>query len=150
MMDRNIWDFQRDMTNRLFSINVVNLWLGKQLARYGEFWRGIGAQAIGWAFINIIIAVVGGRQARKKFDELADPNDDDIQIREGRRLQRILAINAPLNLVYMWGGYRLVRRHKDRVFMRGNGWGIVLQGVILLCFDTFHLRRITRILRSRR
>ncbi len=149
-LNNNIWDFQRRMTGRLFTINLINFWLGRRLAQRGDFLRGVGTQAVGWAVINIGIAVIGGEQARKKLDSLPDPNAVDVQQRESKNLRRILAINAPLNLVYMWGGLRLARRKNGNTFLRGNGWGIVLQGFILLCFDTFHLRRVSQIWQSRR
>jgi hypothetical protein len=60
-------------------------------------------------------------------------------------MRRILAINAPLNLVYIASGLLLAKRSPKDVNRRGMGWGIVLQGLLLLAFDTFHLKRVSEI-----
>jgi hypothetical protein len=82
---------------------------------------------------------------RRRLDRLEDPNNAEVQHDETRKLRRILAINAPLNLVYMFSGYLLAKRKPEDLYMRGNGWGIILQGFILLLFDTFHLRRVNQL-----
>ncbi|MFW5748265.1 MAG: DUF6992 family protein [Chloroflexota bacterium] len=140
-----IWQFSRVLSSRLMNINLFNIWLGRRLIRQGEFWRGVGTQAVGWGVINIAIAAFGLLNTRSKLDKLDDVNDPEAAIEQTRGLRRALRINAPLNLLYMWGGYRLAARSGENTYRRGTGWGIVLQGFILLCFDTFHLSKVLKI-----
>lgn len=151
MREMSIWEFNRALTRRLALINVVNVLLGKRLLRENGVWYGIGTQAVGWGLINIGIAVFGRISTRRRINGLDNPLDDSVMEQERRSLHRILLINTPLNLLYMWGGYRLAcseRARQDSV-MRGNGWGIVIQGALLFVIDLTHTILISRI-QSRR
>jgi hypothetical protein len=138
----NIWNFQSQLTGRLIGINIANFLAGQRLQKFDGFWRGVGTQAVGWAVINIGIGVVGSIGTSRRLDKLDDPNTAEVQQEETRKLRRILAINRPLNYLYMLGGFLLARRNQDDAFLRGNGWGIILQGFILLLFDSHHLKRV--------
>lgn len=143
----DIWQFNHALSRRLLGINVVNVWLGRRLMRGQGFWKGVGTQAVSWGVINIGIAVFGTLGTRRKLDSLDDPQDDAAMREQTRSLHRILRINAPLNLLYILGGYLWARRSKYDAYQRGNGWGVVLQGILLLIFDTFHLSRISKMKR---
>lgn len=148
MEQMNIWEFNQQLTARLLNINMLNIEVGRRLTRSSRsLWRGIGTQAVGWGIINIGIAMFGRIGTRRRLDELDNPFDEAVMQKETRNLRRILTINAPLNLVYMWGGWQLVKRSKS-ADVRGNGWGIMLQGLILLFFDSFHLNQVSKMDRS--
>jgi hypothetical protein len=95
-----------------------------QLSRR-PFWIGFGQQAIGWGLIDALIALIAGRSAARSIN--------------GRTLRRILLINAGLDVLYMLGGFLFARTKgaaDDK--RRGQGWGIVLQGLFLFNFDLIH------------
>jgi len=143
----DIWEFNRDLTGRLMNINLVNLEMGRQLMKVkNPFWRGFGTQAVAWAVINIGIALIGKMGTSKRIDALENPYDETIMGAETRKLRRILLINTPLNWLYMLGGYRWAKRTQDE-YQKGNGWGIVLQGFILFCFDSTHSILVSRLKR---
>ncbi|MDX2075758.1 MAG: hypothetical protein SFZ02_04970 [bacterium] len=143
----DIWEFNRTLTNRLMNINLVNLEFGRQLMKNkNPFWRGFGTQAVAWAVINIGIALVGKFGTNKLIDTLDNPYDEAIMRGETRKLRRILLINTPLNWLYMLGGYNWAKRAND-TYQKGNGWGIVLQGFILFCFDSTHSIIVSRLKR---
>jgi hypothetical protein len=89
------------------------------------FWIGFGQQAIGWGVIDALIALFAGRSTSRSFS--------------GQTLRRILLFNAALDVLYMLGGFILARTKgatDDK--LRGQGWGIVLQGLFLFKFDLIH------------
>ena len=89
------------------------------------FWIGVGQQAIGWGIIDALIALVAGRSTSKPFS--------------GKTLRRILLFNAGLDILYILGGLSLARtKGATDEKMRGQGWGIVLQGLFLFKFDLIH------------
>lgn len=146
----DIWDFNRALTRRLALVNIVNVLIGKRLLREGGVWQGIGIQAVSWGLINIGIAVIGRRSTEMRRRALDDPLDETVMEQERRSLRRILLINTPLNLLYMWGGYRLAQSERARQdgVARGSGWGIVIQGAILFVNDLAHTILIGRVKRS--
>ena len=89
------------------------------------FWIGVGQQAIGWGLIDALIALIAGRPNSKPFSE--------------KILRRILLFNAALDMLYMLGGFIFARtKGPTDEKMRGQGWGIVLQGLFLFKFDLIH------------
>jgi hypothetical protein len=89
------------------------------------FWIGVGQQAIGWGLIDALIALVAGRSSAKSFS--------------GKTLRRVLLINAGLDVLYMLGGFIFARtKGAADEKMRGQGFGIVLQGLFLFKFDLIH------------
>lgn len=138
-----IWNFQKKVARRLFRLNILNVYIGIRLQKRGGFWGGVGAQAVGWGLINIAIAVLGNRFASRRRSSLDDPTRSDVVRKERHSLRRIFLINIPLNFAYMWSGKQLAEKYgnKDSV-VRGHGWGIMLQGLILFFFDTFHFLSI--------
>lgn len=145
----NYWLFNERLNRRLFVIHGANVVVGLLLSPFGAFWRGFGSQNIGWGAISLGIGVVGRWQGERKFMSLQNPYAAEVMAKEARNLRRILAVNVPLNFVYMLGGYRLLRRaagdDAGAQRQRGMGWGIIAQGVLLLCFDTFHVLRVPRV-----
>lgn len=145
MEQMNIWEFNNRLTSRLLNINLANIEIGRRLIKSKRpFLRGIGTQALAWGVINIGIAIIGGNSTRRRLDALDDPFDKQTIQQEKRKLRRILMINTPLNLLYVWGGSRLARHGKSAT-ARANGLGVILQGLILFGFDTFHLNEVSKL-----
>ena len=99
------------------------------------FWIGFGQQAIGWGLIDALIALAAGRSASRSF---SGPTLRRSTLRRST-LRRILLINAGLDVLYMLGGFVFARTKgatDDK--LRGQGWGIVLQGLFLFKFDLIH------------
>jgi len=142
--EMNIWEFNRVLSNRLLRNNLINIWIGSRLRdRENDFLRGVGTQAIGWGVINIGIAIFGLVTTSRRLDKLDDPFDPDAVRKETRNIRWALLINTPLNFLYMLGGWRFARSaDKDDHFKRGNGWGIILQGLMLFLHDYYHLRKV--------
>jgi hypothetical protein len=94
------------------------------------FWIGVGQQAIGWGVIDALIALIAGRLNSKPFTG---------KTLRRNTLRRILLFNAALDVLYMLGGFILARtKGATDEKMRGQGWGIVLQGLFLFEFDLIH------------
>ncbi|MEO0562231.1 MAG: hypothetical protein AAF125_08955 [Chloroflexota bacterium] len=140
MEKQQIWQFQRSVSRRLMwwaGLNVVlGLWLQQ---RRNKFWRGVGMQAVSWGAINAAIAGGGTFFARRRERYGDAPYSDPVLGREYTNLYRALWINAGLDIAYILGGMLLAwtRGSRDRL-MRGNGWGIVMQGGFLFIFDVIH------------
>jgi Family of unknown function (DUF6992) len=89
------------------------------------FWIGVGQQAIGWGLIDALIAIIAGRSTPRSLSS--------------QTLRRILLINAALDTLYMLGGFLFARtKGATNEKLRGQGWGIVLQGLFLFKFDLIH------------
>lgn len=138
-----IWEFNETLSERLFSWNIVNVFVGLILSLLKPFWQGIGSQSVGWGLINIAIAIVGSRVADRRYRNLTDPLDIEVTLRESRNLRRILWVNTFLDVIYVLGGLRLAqtRGKKDQMW-RGMGIGIVIQGAMLFIFDLIHARAV--------
>jgi hypothetical protein len=134
-----IWEFHRVVTGRLFRLNLINVLVGLSLQRCGRFLGGIGTQAVGWGVINIAIALIGAALTRRRYRRIDDPYAASLLHKERRSLRRLLIINAGLDVLYMLGGYHLAdKQGKTSESVRGHGWGIVIQGALLLIFDLIH------------
>ena len=69
----------------------------------------------------------------------------EVLAREARNLRRILLINTGLDVLYVTSGVALaLTLGVDNPFWRGNGWGIVVQGGFLFCFDLLHALGVPR------
>jgi hypothetical protein len=129
--------FSRNVSLRLLLWSALSKTVGVLLWRRGApFWRGFGAQAVGWGAIDGLIALSGLRPGRQPP---ADP------ARAARNLRRLLWFNAALDVGYMAGGVWLAHsKGRDDTGWRGQGWGIVVQGAFLFLFDLVHARRTPR------
>ncbi len=137
------WDFNRLLTSRLMTWAMTSTILGLILSAFGSFGRGLGSQFVGWAIVNAAIAFFGGRSSENKFTALGDQAyDPALQAEEARKLRRLLWINFGLDVLYMWGGWRLMTRKGAGGRTRGTGLGIILQGLFLFVFDGVHARQV--------
>lgn len=149
--ERGIWAFQERVSTLLFNWNSANISLGLIAGTRGGFWRGFGAQAVGWGLINWVIAAAGAHFGRKRRDALADPDSPEIFVKEQTNLRNILWINWALDWLYIWGGWRFLRGAKPKDSTRaGAGAGIMLQGLFLLIFDSWMLREVVEVKPARR
>lgn len=135
-----VWRFQNVVSRRLLIWAVGNVALGVWLQqRRNKFWRGVGMQSLSWGAINAGIAIIGSGVANWRKSRMENPYAAPIVEKEHRNLFRALWINAILDVFYVLGGLALAltRGKRDRL-MRGNGWGVVMQGGFLLLFDAIH------------
>jgi hypothetical protein len=88
-----------------------------------------------WNVVNLGIATAGfygAKEASKKQFSVEQ------SIREQHKTERILLINAGLDVVYLTGGWYLNKRgiNKNSDRLRGYGSSIILQGAFLFLFDS--------------
>lgn len=143
-----IWQFSEQVSRRLLAWNVLNflagvaLMLGAPMTPQPARRRGLASQFMGWAVINIGIAVFGSLATNRRRASLSGPDAPEVTAREARNLSRLLWINAGLDVLYMIGGARLLRN--ARPMLSGVGEGIIYQGLFLLIFDVIHALRVAK------
>ena len=101
--------------------------------------RGVGEQYVGWGVVNALIALIGRRPpaAANMLVEVAAKK---------RTLSRLLWLNTGLDVLYVLGGWRLMRgRGATNARWRGRGLGIVLQGGFLFFFDLLNALALRRV-----
>ncbi|MCB8966486.1 MAG: hypothetical protein H6660_06280 [Ardenticatenaceae bacterium] len=135
----SIWDFNRQLTQRLLAWAVSSITTGAALQRRSDArQRGIGLQFAGWGIVNLLIALFGkyGTQRRARQPQA---NTAQTLHKESRNLRRLLWINTGLDVLYVLGGLLLARRKgHDNPHWRGQGQGIIVQGGFLFFFDLLH------------
>ncbi|MBK8022404.1 MAG: hypothetical protein IPK19_13505 [Chloroflexi bacterium] len=138
----DIWEFQRAVSRRLAKWAGISTALGLIMLLRRGFWRGVGGQFVGWAAVNLGIAVFGFLTSDHRRQQLNDPRAPAVLNKETRNLRRLLWINAGLDVLYMIGGGWLARRRASSPSRRGMGVGIILQGLFLFVFDVFHAQAV--------
>lgn len=143
MKTQTIWQFQKMLTRRLFVWSGISIAAGLGMQQGSQFWRGVGAQAIGWGAIDAIIASFGQVLAKRKQVKLSDPQSPVVAVKETRNLRRLLWVNTVLDVFYVMGGllFALTKGNTNRTW-RGHGWGITIQGGFLFLFDLYHALRL--------
>lgn len=136
----DIWRYQNTVSYRLLawaSLNVLGgVWLQQQRSKVG---RGIAMQSIGWGAINAAIAIGGRIASSVRQNNQPHPHAQESIQREHKNLSRALWINGFLDILYMVGGGILIaRKGREDKLARGNGIGIVIQGLFLFLFDILH------------
>lgn len=136
----DIWQYQNTISRRLLywaTLNIVGgMWLQQQKSKV---WRGVGMQAMGWGMVNAGIAVIGTLASRWRKNQQDNPNKASVTTKEHRNLFRALWINGILDIFYILGGLIMMQtRGKEDRLMRGNGLGIIIQGLFLAVFDAVH------------
>ena len=137
-----IWQFQHTLSKRLLQWSGASAALGLAMSLLGRFWRGVGSQFLGWAAVNAAIAVGGSFVAEQRRVREADSALPKGMMREANKLQRLLRVNAALDIVYMLGGLWMLGRNRQKPWLRGVGLGIILQGLFLFVFDVIHARQV--------
>jgi hypothetical protein len=133
------WAFNRLLTRRLLYWSGFSVAAGLGMGLGGRFWQGVGSQFVGWGAVDAAIALFGGWSARRKEATLPDAHTPQRQASEAANLERLLWVNAGLDILYMLGGrWLIVQRGPTDDRWRGVGWGIILQGAFLFWFDLVH------------
>jgi hypothetical protein len=162
VVEPGIGTIERELTGALGAWATGSVAVGAVLAIVGRavdapVVRGFARQQIGWGAIDGAIAAFGAARSRgQQPDSLAlvGPHDGPTpaDAERARKLERVLAINTGLDVVYVSSGIALAgaaeplarRMGRDRYELVGDGLGIVVQGGFLLALDAFFLRRVRR------
>jgi hypothetical protein len=138
--------FQRRALGVLLGWGLGSALVGLALSLRGdEAQRQFGLQALSWGLIDAALAAFGMRGASSK---LARPGSVDV-IGEARRFRTILALNGGLDIGYVATGAHFAYRGRSAA-RRGMGWGILVQGLFLLLFDTLLALKVQAELPGRR
>lgn len=138
----SLWRFQQRLTGILLGWAAASIGAGLALRRGGDALRcGVGGQYVVWGVINALIALMGRRGASRQRS--AAPMDAAAQ---KRTLSRLLWVNTGLDVLYVLGGWRVMRgRGSADARWRGRGLGIVLQGGFLFFFDLLNALALRRV-----
>jgi hypothetical protein len=135
----NAWQLQEKLSRRLVRWAGLSIAAGILMGFTGKpFWRGMGVQFASWGFIDGLIALLGQASSQKRLDEYENPGAPEVLKNEARKLRLILLVNVGLDVLYILGGRSWARHDTGDGSPKGHGWGIVLQGGFLLCFDLLH------------
>ena len=129
----SVWEYQRLIIRRLIQVSLLSFGMGAVMLAGRRFWRELGKQFIGFAFIELALAWLGVRISADRRAALAEPDAPDALRRETHDLRRLLEASIYVDLATMFVGRFLVRRGAG-----GSGWGVLLQAVALFLFDLFH------------
>lgn len=137
-------------------LGVLAAWAGLSLVGGGPLWMlgrrhtaqgratlgtllcGIGRQAVLWGAVDLAIALYGASRSKPA------PSDDAAARRRAGRMALITGVNAVADVGYVAGGIVSGRTPARR----GDGVGVVVQGLFLLVLDVQHTRRFRAIGRS--
>lgn len=136
-LESDVFTYQRRV------LRVLLLWAAGSVAAglrgwrgSHPFWQGVGMQCAGWGAIDALIAFAGLHGARRKGSALAQGTLTDVHhADEARKFERILWINAGLDVGYALGGLLFVQRNEAHAQRRGMGAGVIAQALFLLIFD---------------
>ncbi|MDO9553219.1 hypothetical protein [Rhodonellum sp.] len=119
---------------------ILGLWAAGNMAVGGVMagrtsgeTKGFHQMNIYWNSVNLAIAGFGYYQATKEI-----PNSEFWATMEAQQgIEKILLVNAALDVAYMAGGLFLLERGKrlEKDQFKGFGKSIVLQGAFLMGFD---------------
>jgi len=113
-----------------------------------------GQQTAAWGAVDGLIALVAARAGRPPPAAPAAPADPAEPTERGdesagrlRRLGRLLAVNAVLDVGYVAAGLALLRRARagGPARLGGDGPAVVVQGAFLLVLDTTALAAVRRL-----
>lgn len=136
----NIWDFQSRLTRRLLAWSALSVAFSTLTAFSGNsLLRGLCIQFFAWGAIDAAIAFFGARASARKRLKMQGQASAEDEAKESRWLERLLWVNAALDVFYVLGGVWLVQTWgTDEALWRGHGWGVVIQGGFLFFFDFYH------------
>lgn len=144
-MHKNFFVYQRDALRPLLVWGLGSSLLGAVLLLAQGFWRHFGIQALSWGAIDAALAFAGRRGAERKAEQLASQQIDAATAQHAaKQFQRVLLVNAGLDVLYILSGLFTARRFRERADRRGLGVGIAVQGLFLLIFDTLLAREVGR------
>ncbi|MFO8029242.1 MAG: hypothetical protein R6U28_05235 [Cyclonatronaceae bacterium] len=105
-------------------------------------WNDGGLMTLSWGAINAGIAFFSLRGLNR-----LDPGNSGLDefLRREQRFQRIVAVNAGLNVSYITAGL-MMGQYGNQSRTRQFGTAVAVQGAFLLAFDSYLLYRSTRYL----
>lgn len=137
-------EFQAKLSFRLLAWSLFSVTCGMIMQRGSQFWKWVGWQFIAWGLIDALIALGGQLLSDRRLDA-TPPDKLPEQVSKNRRNLKIaLWVNAGLDVLYIGGGLRWMNRGDDNS-NRGNGFGVVIQGIFLLCFDIYHAFKLNEL-----
>ncbi|HSF81394.1 MAG TPA: hypothetical protein VLA49_09175 [Anaerolineales bacterium] len=144
----NLYDFQLRAMPVLLAWGTASLFAGLAWLFNPKPWRaGFGLQFAAWGFINSLIALLGQGMARRNKKRLkAGEINQAEHKRQAAQFERLLRLNAVLDICYMLAGGWLITRRPQETRRQGMGWGVVVQGGALLIWDLL----LERLLHNRR
>jgi len=139
--ERSVFAYQQQILPALrvwgaISVALGLLWWWRGGRENNVWWRGVGMQWAMWGAIDALIAAAGLRGVTRKADALtAGTMTAATHANEAHIFERILWVNAGLDVGYVVGGALWMRVNADAPERRGHGAGIVAQGLFLFGFD---------------
>jgi hypothetical protein len=129
-------DHSQRVARRLLTWSALSVSSGLVLGRSkNPVRRGVGEQFTAWGTIDGAIALAGWALARRRQRGPGEPES----LQETQQLQRLLLVNAGLDVLYVAGGAAiLLGRGRTDATWRGRGLGVLIQGGFLLGFDLWH------------
>jgi hypothetical protein len=162
VVEPGIGTIERELTGALGAWATGSVIVGAALAVVGRasalpVVSGFARQQVAWGAIDGAIAAFGLVKSRGQAPDGVSIVDDDDRPEpaaqaKAERLERILLVNAGLDVIYVAGGIALAaaapnlaeRTGRDAQRIVGDGLGIVVQGGFLLALDTFFARRVRK------
>ena len=143
----DIWEEETRLARTLGALAVADVVAGSLVlataGRRSPVAKGIGRQAVGWGLVNGAIAGVAEFRRRKEYEEHPSPQAAYCVGPRAARLRRMMTFNCGLDVVYVGVGKVMAWRAPAGSVRRGDGVGIVLQGLMLGALDGSSLKRLT-------
>lgn len=110
------------------------LWGGMMAGRTSGELQGFHQMNSYWNSVNLLIAGFGYYSAMKEVPDV----DFWETLQRQQSIEKILLVNAGLDVAYMAGGLYLLERGRRVGNLRLTGFGksVIMQGVFLMTFDT--------------
>lgn len=133
----NLYKFQLKALPVLSAWGLASFIAGLVWLPNREAWRaGFGTQFAAWGLIDAFIALLGQRAAARNHSRWQRGEiDKQEQQRQAAQFERLLWLNAGLDICYVLGGKWLVSRQPQDARRQGMGWGIMVQGGVLFIWD---------------
>ncbi|MFC0262124.1 DUF6992 family protein [Fontibacter flavus] len=110
------------------------IWGGIMAGRTSGELRGFNQMNAYWNSVNLLIAGLGYYSAMKEV-----PSGDFWEtLQSQQNIEKILLVNAGLDVAYMAGGLYMLERGRrlDNIRLSGFGKSVIMQGAFLMTFDT--------------
>ncbi len=146
MQKENFYSYQRRRVRILLGWGLLSVVAGSMIQLNPRaFWKQFGLQALMWGAIDAALALFALRTSRSREQRYEQGELGDVDVaKEARSFQRIVQVNAGLDVGYVLGGAWMTRRFRNREDRRGMGVGILVQGTWLLLFDGFLAWELSR------
>jgi esterase/lipase len=132
-----IWEFADLIGRRLVFWGALSIVIGLGPAVAPDpFWRGLGAMFVAWGAVDAAIGVAARLLSER--NRRASIGDVARRDRDAARLRTTLLVNVGLDVLYVALGAWLIAGAGSDAWRTGAGWGVVIQGGLLLLFDLVH------------